>query len=49
MAGIKRLSDVLGIGEFDIKTGISLFSDKMRTKKFEIVVDENRIGVVVGV
>lgn len=32
--------------EFDIKTGISLFDDKVRTKKFEVVVEEDKVGIV---
>lgn len=34
--------------EFDIKTGISLFSDSVRTKKYNVVVDKEKIGVVIG-
>jgi len=34
--------------EFDIKTGISLFSDKVRTKKFEVVVEDEKVGIVIG-
>jgi nitrite reductase (NADH) small subunit len=34
--------------EFDIKTGKSLFSDKVRTKKFQVVIEGEKIGVVIG-
>ena len=34
--------------EFNIKTGKSLFSDKIRTKKYKVVLQEDKIGVVIG-
>ncbi|WP_028550829.1 Rieske (2Fe-2S) protein [Paenibacillus sp. UNC451MF] len=32
--------------EFEIKTGKSLFSDKVRTRSYKVQVDEGRIGIV---
>lgn len=34
--------------EFDIKTGKSLFSDKVRVKKYEVEVRDGKIGVILG-
>lgn len=34
--------------EFDIKTGKSLFNDKVRTRKYEVDVTDGRIGIVIG-
>ncbi|WP_374016920.1 hypothetical protein ABU162_22240 [Paenibacillus thiaminolyticus] len=35
-------------GEFDIKTGKSLFSDRTRVKKYELEIANGKIGVVLG-
>lgn len=34
--------------EFDIKTGKSLFSDKVRTRTYPVVVENGQIGIVIG-
>ena len=34
--------------EFDIKTGCSLFDDKVRAKRYEVVVQDGQIGLVLG-
>ncbi|GAB6929119.1 Rieske (2Fe-2S) protein [Paenibacillus sp. JCM 10914] len=34
--------------EFDLRTGKSLFSDRIRVKKYEVEVHEGQIGVVLG-
>ncbi|KKO54397.1 Rieske (2Fe-2S) protein [Paenibacillus sp. DMB20] len=34
--------------EFDIKTGKSLFSDRVRVKTYEVRIEDGRIGVVFG-
>ncbi|MVP02048.1 Rieske (2Fe-2S) protein [Paenibacillus lutrae] len=34
--------------EFDIKTGKSLFSDKVRVKSYEVRVTDGKIGIVLG-
>ncbi|UVI32707.1 Rieske (2Fe-2S) protein [Paenibacillus spongiae] len=34
--------------EFDIKTGCSLFDEKVRAKRYEVIVQEGRIGLVLG-
>lgn len=33
--------------EFDLKTGVSLFDEKVRTKRFDVVVEDGQIGIVV--
>jgi nitrite reductase (NADH) small subunit len=33
--------------EFDIKTGISLFDDKVRTRKYKVIVENGEIGIVI--
>jgi nitrite reductase/ring-hydroxylating ferredoxin subunit len=32
--------------EFDIKTGKSIFSDKVRTRSYKVQVDEGKVGIV---
>ncbi|TMV48025.1 Rieske (2Fe-2S) protein [Paenibacillus mesophilus] len=32
--------------EFEIKTGKSLFSDKVRTRSYKVQVDEGKVGIV---
>ncbi|WP_127590083.1 Rieske (2Fe-2S) protein [Paenibacillus lautus] len=34
--------------EFDLQTGKSLFSDRIRVKKYKVEVQEGKIGVVMG-
>lgn len=34
--------------EFDIKTGKSLFSDKVRTRSYRTQVDDGKVGIVIG-
>lgn len=34
--------------EFDLKTGKSLFSDKVRTRTYPVVVEDGTIGIVIG-
>ena len=34
--------------EFDLKTGKSLFSDRVRVKKYTVEVHDGRIGIVLG-
>lgn len=34
--------------EFDLKTGKSLFSDKVRTRTYPVVVEDGQIGIVIG-
>ncbi|RKN83788.1 Rieske (2Fe-2S) protein [Paenibacillus ginsengarvi] len=34
--------------EFDIKTGKSLFSDKVRTRSYKVEVQDGNIGIVIG-
>ncbi len=34
--------------EFDIKTGISLFSDKVRVRSYPVVVEDGQIGIIIG-
>ncbi|MEF2247464.1 MULTISPECIES: Rieske (2Fe-2S) protein [unclassified Paenibacillus] len=34
--------------EFDLRTGKSLFSDKTRVKKYDVVVEDGKIGIVTG-
>ena len=33
--------------EFDIKTGKSLFNEKVRTRKYPVIVEEGKIGIVI--
>lgn len=33
--------------EFDIKTGRSLFDEKVRTRRYDVRVDEGKIGIVI--
>lgn len=35
--------------EFDIKTGCSLFDEKVKTKRYDIVIEDGQIGIVLGV
>lgn len=34
--------------EFDLRTGKSLFSDKIRVKKYQVDIQDGRIGIVLG-
>ena len=34
--------------EFDIKSGKSLFSDKVRTRSYNVEVHDNKVGIVIG-
>jgi nitrite reductase (NADH) small subunit len=34
--------------EFDIKTGKSLFSDKVRARSYPVMVEDGQIGIVIG-
>jgi nitrite reductase (NADH) small subunit len=34
--------------EFDIKTGKSLFSERVRTRKYNLVITDGQIGVIIG-
>jgi nitrite reductase/ring-hydroxylating ferredoxin subunit len=34
--------------EFDIKTGASVFSDKVRTRTYKVQVDDGKIGIVLS-
>ncbi|GAA3407482.1 Rieske (2Fe-2S) protein [Paenibacillus hodogayensis] len=34
--------------EFDIKTGKSLFSDKVRTRSYKVEVCDGKVGIVIG-
>ncbi|WP_010277517.1 Rieske (2Fe-2S) protein [Paenibacillus senegalensis] len=34
--------------EFDIKTGVSLFDDKIRTRTYPVEVRDGKIGIVLG-
>lgn len=34
--------------EFDLKTGKSLFSDKVRTRTYPVVEEDGRLGIVMG-
>lgn len=34
--------------EFDIKTGISLFSDSVRTKTYKVVEEDEKIGIILN-
>ncbi|TBL74546.1 Rieske (2Fe-2S) protein [Paenibacillus thalictri] len=34
--------------EFDLKTGKSLFSDKVRTRSYKVQVEDGQIGIVIG-
>ena len=33
--------------EFDIKTGKSVFSDKVRTRSYKVQVDEGKVGIII--
>ncbi|MFE5317826.1 Rieske (2Fe-2S) protein [Paenibacillus sp. NPDC056579] len=34
--------------EFDLKTGKSLFSEKVRVRRYTVVVEDGRIGILIG-